>query len=346
MRFLFILLFSLLCGQTWTDYLHSPVQWKVGLTNGYDNNVLKLSSVEKRDAALDESIMGGVETFDSHYARFSLSGQKIIQLADRKKQIQFYAKGNVSNYLQNEYRSYWSGNLKASYHWGSYRKLEYSIRHLDSYYIRHYFNRDVSADELASCSFTDREQRLLASYPFKRRLWATGFVSYTQRYFNKPFTEFDLDIMITALKISKKISGFGTVAIEGKFGVAENITFGKTAVASGLDRSYKHFEWYIPVSYNIGIAGLDEIGVSLRRDVRQYGAETMGDPLHSGRSHEEVKWDIWGEKELSENLTLKGSLRYRKRITDSRYNWVSELKTFEQVQTWVTLEWDMIYDRY
>ena len=72
----------------------------------------------------------------------------------------------------------------------------------------------------------------------------------------------------------------------------------------------------------------------------------MGDPLHSGRSHEEVKWDIWGEKELSENLTLKGSLRYRIRTTNSQFEWVSELKTFDQVQAWVTLEWDMIYDRY
>ena len=346
MRLIVILSFSILCGQSWTDYLHSPIKWTVGLTNGYDNNVLKLSSVEKKDAALEGDILGGADTFDSHYTRFSMSGLKKIQLAERKKQIQFYAKGNISNYTQNENRRYWSGNLKATYRWGSYRKLEYSIRHLDSYYIRHYIDRDVSTDELASCSFTDREQRILVSYPIKRRLWTSGFVSYTQRYFDKPFTEFDLDIVTTALKISKKFRGFGTIAIEGKYGIADNITFGKTAKASDLDRSYKHFEWYIPVSYSQGIDVLDEVGISLRLDIRLYGAETMGDPLHSGRSHEEVKWDIWGEKELSENLTLKGSLRYRKRSTDSRFDWVSKLKTFDQVQAWVILEWDMIYDRY
>ena len=346
MRLIVILSFSILCGQSWTDYLHSPIKWTVGLTNGYDNNVLKLSSVEKKDAALEGDILGGADTFDSHYTRFSMSGLKKIQLAERKKQIQFYAKGNISNYTQNENRRYWSGNLKATYHWGSYRKLEYSIRHLDSYYIRHYIDRDVSTNELASCSFTDRDQRILVSYPIKRRLWTSGFVSYTQRYFDKPFTEFDLDIVTTALKISKKFRGFGTIAIEGKYGIADNITYGKTAKASDLDRSYKHFEWYIPVSYSQGIDVLDEVGISLRLDIRLYGAETMGDPLHSGRRHEEVKWDIWGEKELSENLTLKGSLRYRKRSTDSRFDWVSKLKTFDQVQAWVILEWDMIYDRY
>jgi hypothetical protein len=318
----------------------------VGLTNGYDNNVLKLSSVEKKDAALEGDILGGADTFDSHYTRFSMSGLKKIQLAERKKQIQFYAKGNISNYTQNENRRYWSGNLKATYHWGSYRKLEYSIRHLDSYYIRHYIDRDVSTNELASCSFTDRDQRILVSYPIKRRLWTSGFVSYTQRYFDKPFTEFDLNIVTTALKISKKFRGFGTIAIEGKYGIADNITFGKTAKASDLDRSYTHVEWFVPISYNQNFFGFDNVGFSMRRDIRIYGAETLADPLHSGRSHEEVKWDVWGEKNLSENLTLKGSLRYRIRTTNSQFEWVSELKTFDQVQAWVILEWDMIYDRY
>ena len=346
MRLIVIISFSILCGQSWTDYLHSPIKWTVGLTNGYDNNVLKLSSVEKKDAALEGDILRGADTFDSHYARFSLSGLKKIQLADRKKQIQFYAKGNISNYTQNENRRYWSGNLKATYRWGSYRKLEYSIRQLDSYYIRHYIDRDVSTDELASCSFTDREQRILVSYPIKRRLWTSGFVSYTQRYFDKPFTEFDLDIVTTALKISKKFRGFGTIAIEGKYGIADNITFGKTAKASDLDRSYTHVEWFVPISYNQNFFGFDNVGFSMRRDIRIYGAETLADPLHSGRSHEEVKWDVWGEKNLSENLTLKGSLRYRIRTTNSQFEWVSELKTFDQVQAWVTLEWDMIYDRY
>ena len=346
MRLIVILSFSILCGQSWIDYLHSPIKWTVGLTNGYDNNVLKLSSVEKKDAALEGDILGGADTFDSHYTRFSMSGLKKIQLAERKKQIQFYAKGNISNFTQNENRRYWSGNLKATYHWGSYRKLEYSIRHLDSYYIRHYIDRDVSADALASCNFTDREQKILATYPLKKRLWTSGFVSYTQRYFDKPFTEFDLDIVTTSLKVSKKFRGFGTIAIEGKYGIADNITFGETAKASDLERSYKHFEWFVPVSYNQDFFGFDNVGISMRRDIRIYGAETLADPLHSGRSHEEVKWDVWGEKNLSENLTLKGSLRYRIRTTNSQFEWVSELKTFDQVQAWVILEWDMIYDRY
>ena len=43
---------------------------------------------------------------------------------------------------------------------------------------------------------------------------------------------------------------------------------------------------------------------------------------------------------------INDTVRYRKRTTNSQFDWVSELKTFDQVQAWVTLEWDMIYDRY
>ena len=346
MRILSFIFLSILFGQNWTHYLNSPIKLTVVITNGYDNNVLRLSDVEKRDAVLEPSIMGGANTFDSHYSRFSLSGLQKIQFADRNKQVYLYAKGNASNYFQNDNRRYWSGNLKVSYRWGSYRKVEYLLRHLDSYYIRHYIDRDIYSENTASCNFSDREHRLLASHPLQRRLWASGFVSFTQRYFDKPFTEFDLDIITSSLKVSKKFSGLGTIAIEGKYGLADNINFGSTSKASYLDRSYKHFEWYIPFSYSRGLGLLDEVGISLRRDVRQYKAEALNDPLHSGRSHEEVKWDFWGERDITENLTLKGTLRYRKRTTESQFDWVSSLKTFVQVQIWASLEWNMIYDRY
>ena len=125
MRFLaVIILLSNLWGQAWTDYLRSPIKWAVGLTNGYDNNVLRLSAIEKDDAALNQTILGGTKTFDSHYVRFSLSGLKKIQLGDREKQIQFFAKSNLSNYIQYKHRQYWIGYVKASYHWGAYRRLE------------------------------------------------------------------------------------------------------------------------------------------------------------------------------------------------------------------------------
>jgi len=346
MRYIAVILLSNLWGQTWTDYLRSPVKWTIGLTNGYDNNVLRLSPIEKDDAALNQTILGGAETFDSHYIRFSLSGLKKIQLVDREKQIQLFAKSNFSNYAQYKHRQHWSGYVKASYHWGAYRRLEYMVRHLNDYYMRHYKDLDITVNQLFTCSFTDREQRLLVSHPIKLRLWVTGSLSYIQRYYDRSFTEFDSDIVTTALKVSKRFRDFGTVSVEGKYGIADNITFEKVAKSSNLDRSYRHMELYIPMSYDQGVLGLNEVGFSLRTDFRQYRVEDISDPLHSGRSHRETKFDIWGEKNLKENLMMSCTIRFRNRYTDSRHDWVSELKSFDQLQAWISIEWKMLYDRY
>ena len=346
MRYIAIILLSNLWGQTWVDYLRSPVKWTVGLTNGYDNNVLRLSPIEIDNAALNQTILGGAKTFDSHYVRFFLSGLKKIQLADREKKIQLFFKSNISNYIHYKHRQHWSGYVKASYHWGAYRRLEYMVSHLNDYYMRHYKDLDITVNQLFNCSFTDREQRLLVSHPIKLRFWVTGSISYTQRYYDRSFTEFDSDIITTTLKVSKRFRDFGTISVEGIYGIADNITFEKVAKSSNLDRSYKHMELYLPITYDQGVLGLKEVGFSLRADFRQYGVEDISDPLHSGRSHRETKFDIWGEKNLKENLMISCTIRFRNRYTDSLHDWVSELKSFDQLQAWISIEWKMLYDRY
>ena len=220
------------------------------------------------------------------------------------------------------------------------------VSHLNDYYLRHYKDLDITVNQLFTCSFTDREHRLLVSHPIKLRLWVTGSLSYTQRYYDPSFTEFDSDITMTALKLSKRFRDFGTVSVEGIYGIADNITFGKVAKSSNLDRSYRHMELYLPMSYDQGLLGLKEVGFSLRADFRRYGVEDISDPLHSGRSHRETKFDIWVEKNLKENLMISCTIRFRNRYTDSRHDWVSELKSFDQLQAWISIEWKMLYDRY
>tara|TARA_B100001013_G_scaffold298435_1_gene199301 strand:- start:2185 stop:2850 length:666 start_codon:yes stop_codon:yes gene_type:complete len=220
------------------------------------------------------------------------------------------------------------------------------VSHLNDYYLRHYKDLDITVNQLFTCSFTDRGHRLLVSHPIKLRLWVTGSLSYTQRYYDPSFTEFDSDITMTALKLSKRFRDFGTVSVEGIYGIADNITFGKVAKSSNLDRSYRHMELYLPMSYDQGVLGLKEVGFSLRADFRRYGVEDISDPLHSGRSHRETKFDIWVEKNLKENLMISCTIRLRNRYTDSRHDWVSELKSFDQLQAWISIEWKMLYDRY
>ena len=91
---------------------------------------------------------------------------------------------------------------------------------------------------------------------------------------------------------------------------------------------------------------ISEIGVSLRTEYRVYEAEDVNDPLHSGRSHIDSKYDIWLKKKLTEDIGITLASRYRSRTTDSSYNWVNDLKSFKQLQFWFNIEWDLIYDKY
>ena len=346
MKIIIILLISLLNGQNLLDYLSGPITFRIGLINGYDDNVLRLSNIEKSQASTNKYIMGGADTFDSHFSRLVIAGQKKIQLAHRGKSIHIYTRANISNYSNNKNRQHWSGNIKGVYKWGSYKRVSFSIRHLNRYYIRHYINRDISNDDLMPCAFSDREQLLEVAHPIKKKQWVTMQLSYNQRYFDIPFTEFDLDILSSYFKISRKIDDFGTIAIAFKYGEATNTTFGNTAKASDLDRSYNNFEWYMPLTYNINTGLINKVGISIRKDYRNYIAESVGDPLHSGRNHKDNKFNFWADHKINESILIKTSLLYRYRKTESQFNWVSELKTFHQWQAWISIEWKMVYDRY
>ena len=57
-----------------------------------------------------------------------------------------------------------------------------------------------------------------------------------------------------------------------------------------------------------------------------YEAEDLNDPLHSGRDHHDIKYDLWALYKINPNVSIRFSTRYRERMTYSQYKWVSSLK--------------------
>ena len=233
-----------------------------------------------------------------------------------------------------------------SYRWGSYRNIKYSIRHLDEFYLRHYIDRDVSVSDLAACVFTDRNQNITLTHRLSKLIWINISPGYLQRYYSRPFTEFDLDIVYLKGRINYKLKNIGSVALQINRGKANNISYSSQLRPSSFDRSYETVETFIPIKVNKNLPIISEVGVSLRTEYRVYDAEDVNDPLHSGRSHMDSKYDIWLKKKLTEDIGITLTSRYRSRTTDSSYNWVNDLKSFKQLQFWFNIEWDLIYDKY
>ena len=323
----------------------TPLEYSLQFATGYDSNVMRFSADEYRKAALSSEVMGGADTFDSFVYKLGLSGGKSLWNS-RKKEFKVSGNLNWSDYRHHPRRKYGSSGFDMQYRWGPYQNIKYSFRHLDRFYLRHYVNRDISNATLSSSAFTDHNQSVTITQKMGRREWFNLTVGFLQRYYERPFTEFNSDINYIRGKLNRRFTNFGTVAFQFERGSANNITFGKTAKASVLDRSYETMEWYVPFRIKHKIPFVNEAGISVRRETRIYAAEDLDDPIHSGRSHLDSKYDLWLKKNITESMNVVLTGRYRTRATESGYEWVEDLKSFQLLQLWCKIEWELIYDRY
>ena len=323
----------------------TPLNLHISYHSGYDSNVMRFSLKEIEDVAENKGVMGGANTFDSYINKINTRLQKTIFEID-KKELSLSSSFNLSSYAHNPNKSYWSGNFSTVYKWGSYRNLKYSLRHLNSYYLRHYTNRDVSTNSLRPCYFSDRDQIASLTMPIRNRIWYSIGAGYLQRYYDNTFTEFDLDIYYARLRLNKRIKKFGTVSLQIDRVSAENVTYNKTAVSSNFDRSYDAMEWYIPIKMDRSLSYFNQAGFSFRQEIRVYDAEALDDALHSGRNHKDMKIDFWLNKKITDRLDITLSSRFRKRGTDSSYEWVEDLKSFKQMHLWCKIKWAFTYDNY
>ena len=324
---------------------NTPLNLYISYHSGYDSNVMRFSLKEIENVAENKGVMGGANTFDSYINKINTRLQKTIFEIDRKE-LSLSSSFNLSSYAHNPNKSYWSGNFSTVYKWGPYRNLKYSLRHLNSYYLRHYTNRDVSTNSLRACYFSDRDQIVSLTMPIRNRFWYSIGAGYLQRYYDNSFTEFDLDIYYARLKLNKRIKKFGTVSLQVDRLSADNITYNKTAVSSNFDRSYDAMEWYLPIKMDRSLSYFNQAGLSFRQEIRVYDAEALDDALHSGRNHKDLKIDLWLNKKISDRLEVTISSRFRKRDTESSYEWVKDLKSFKQMQLWCKIKWAFIYDNY
>ena len=323
----------------------TPWDYTLSLGSGYDSNVMRFSNQEIDGVVHKPGIMGGSSHFDSFVTKFGISLQKDLWIHD-KRNLSIWSKYSSSVYANTPEKKYWSGGLNIIYRWGSYKNLKYSLKHLDNFYLRHYIDRDVSTNSLEACYFSDRDQTISLTRRSSKYSWISTGIGYLQRYYSKPFTEFDLDIIYLKARFNYKLKGLGTLAFQINQGRAKSESHLGINRPSSFDRSYDTRELYLPFTIKYKLPFIHSLGLSLRTERRIYDAEDPNDVLHAGRSHTDTKYSLWFRKDIGEDISVKISSRLRSRQTDSSYAWVSDLKSFKQSQFWINIEWDMIYDRY
>ena len=123
-------------------FASTPINIHLSYHSGYDSNVMRFSQKEIQNATEDIRMMGGAGTFDSYVNRINTRLQKTLFVLG-KKELGIASTFTLSNYVHNNHKNYWSGKASLVYKWGSYSNLKYTLRHLNSYYLRHYVVRDI-----------------------------------------------------------------------------------------------------------------------------------------------------------------------------------------------------------
>ena len=324
---------------------NTPWDYTLSIGSGYDSNVMRFSAEEIENAGQRTEILGSTSHFDSFVTKLGLSVKKDLWALNNKN-LSVGSKFSMSSYLDTPEKRYWSGGFNFIYKWGTYKNFKYSINHLDKFYLRHYINKDISNSMLEACYFSDRDQSASLTNRFTKNSWGTLGVGFLQRYYTRPFTEFDLDITYYKARFNFKLKRFGTLAFQINQGRAESESHLGTLRPSSFDRSYNTQELFIPFTIKYRLPFIQSFGFSYRSEKRIYDAEDPNDVLHAGRSHKDKKFSLWFRKNLGEDVSIKLSSRLRSRETDSGYEWVSDLKSFNQLQFWINIEWDLIYDQY
>ena len=82
----------------------TPFYYGFSFSNGYDNNVLRLSSSEVKEINSNMTFIDGIDKLDSYISKFGFKVDKTIYIQN-KKEVLGKINASFSNFHQNEYKS-------------------------------------------------------------------------------------------------------------------------------------------------------------------------------------------------------------------------------------------------
>ncbi len=285
--------------------------WNGNIKFGHDTNIMKYSNQENPVSSnmvqLSQTYSGKISNFFQRETKYKLSIKNSIYTLSQK-----------SNY---------SYAIQLKQPLGNYRYLSFNYSYIDDIYLRKHIDVDQGAFgyiyEGSHCYFDNTKINVNYEFPIvnKRSKMSISYLYETQ-FYNKYFTEFDLEINGVKIKYSNNMNLF-RYSISLKSINAKNITSNDTMVStSGADRGYLENSINFSIKY-------ERSGFSLAFNKRVFSSYILEDHLHYNRTHTDTQYTIWRSFYLF-GIKNKIFLKNRLRNTSSNYNWVEDLKTFDK----------------
>ena len=318
---------------------------------GYDSNFLKLSERDELYGEVYPELIGDANSTSSIVGKQKFAISLKPQLFEYDTRVFLSIRSNL--YFALDAKNYNSYNLKVSQNFGNYKWLKVNYIYTPYNYLREYYDRDnsqiyyvegssFSASERDSAATYGREKITIEfSYPIQnmRSTWMIASVAKEAQYYNQNFTEYDLDILHYRLGISWRYSR--RIRIESKitFSYADNVGMQDNLNSTLFqDRGYNQKTVYFSWSKKNRKSFLDSFGFYQNIVFRDYTSEfPLYDILHFKRSHIDWSTNMWLSKKINHNLSIKVSMGYRSKDTDSNY--AELLKTFQKFEYFLTLKY-------
>ena len=161
---------------------------------------------------------------------------------------------------------------------------------------------------------------------FNQKNKISFILNQENHYYNKYFTEFDIEINGLKFLLNKEKSNSNYI-FSYEYVLAENLTLFDGNIATAImDRGYD--EKKINISYNYKFQTFTT-GIKLNNINRKYTSTIAQDELHLNRNHLDQTFSMWIKFKIR-NISHKLTLSNRNRYTKSSENWVEELKTFKR----------------
>jgi len=321
------------------DRLLVPLYVKYGLSIGYGDNLFKFSDSEK-DNFNSYSYMGESSTYDSSIIKPELRLLYSPYFGENLTNFIFY--GNITDYANIEDKDNQYYSLRFDYKIGPYNWIKVGYKYSNNNFLRYYVDNDIPGEDYIRCDY--RSENVYANYSINLDSygWSRIQIGNTKHFFNPNFTEFDIDISELILSYYYKYKN-NTISLMLASKEANNTSYDNGLNSTSFDRSYNQNDFKISIKKEIN-KFLKSFSLGFQVLNRDYLSESELDPLHSGRSHSEYYFFISALKELRYDMHIELKYNFRYRKTDSTFEWVESLKSFQDNQILVKFTYDMDVD--
>ena len=351
-RFIILLIFnsSLTYSATLINRFKVPVYVSISTSIGYDENFLRLSPSDLIYANKFSSMISDSKSTNSMVNRNNIGleyGPYLFK--DHETRVKLNLSRNLYESLSE--KSYNKYSLSISQHLGPYKWLKFNYSLMPDYYLRNYLDNDIreiiyfnNSEDIPPCiscktaSFSQEEKSIEYTMSDSRinKVWYSMYYSIKAQYYNENFNEFNLEIKKFKVGVSSKYSKSKKLGFKISYSIANNITklLDQFSTANN-DRGYNSTIINLSFSDRVKKSIINNYGWSFILENRNFTSQMTLDHLHYGRRDSDIKTSFWIDKRLKKETSIKIGINFRKKFSNSNYEFVEEIKSFSKYDIWV-----------